>query len=144
MLGKFASRHSRLAPIYAPRPLARARRAPELGRRALGRRLHGRARERAWDRLRLRALATLFGGRLGLVRLRFVGEDARLVLAREQPLELILVDRLPLDQEAGDAVQLVHVRLERRDGQLVRLFNYPADLVVDLARDLLGVVGLVA
>ena len=63
-------------------------------------------------------------------------------LAREQPLELVLVDRLALDEELGDLVQLVHVLAEHLARALVRLLDHAADLVVDLARDLLGVVRL--
>ena len=53
-------------------------------------------------------------------------------LACEQPLELVLVDRLALDEQLGDLVQLVHVLLEHLDREAVRLLDHPADLVVDL------------
>jgi hypothetical protein len=81
---------------------------------------------------------------IGLLRLRgcLVREDRALVLARQQALELIPVDRLALDQDVRDLVQLVHVRAKHGERELVRLLDHAADLVVDLARDLLRVVGL--
>src|SRR5438128_12495520 len=77
------------------------------------RRLHGRPGDRERPGLRL-GLALLLGFGLGL-RLRSQGllrEDRFLVLAGEQPLELILVDRLALDEDQRDPVQLVTVLLE--------------------------------
>ena len=73
-----------------------------------------------------------------------VREHLLLGLAGEQALELVLVDRLALDQDRRDLVQIVHVLAEHLDGELVRLLDHAPDLVVDLARDLLGVVGLLA
>src|SRR5256885_6534623 len=112
--------------------------------RWIGRRLHGRAGEREGPRARLalalRLLLRLRRGSGGLL----LGEDGRLVLACGEPLELIAVDRLALDEDLGDAVELLHVLAEHRERELVRLFDDAADLVVDLARDLLGVVGLSA
>src|SRR5215218_5837264 len=79
--------------------LARGARA-DLRCRALGRRLHRRAGEGARDWLRLRSAAALFGLRFRLcLRRGLVREDAGLVLAGEQPLELVLVDRLALDED---------------------------------------------
>src|SRR5581483_6203907 len=68
------------------------------------RRLGERARQRERLRLRLRALLAL-GGRL-------LVEDVLLGLPGEQPLELVLVDRLALDQDRRQPMQLVHVLLE--------------------------------
>src|SRR5215470_19580868 len=117
------------------------RRGFELAVRGI-RALHGRARQ--WEGARTRALA--LGLRLGLrlVRLRrcLVREDRDLVLAGEQALELILVDRLALDQDRRDLVELVHVLAQHRQRELVRLLDHAPDLVVDLARNLLGVVRL--
>src|SRR5207302_11476226 len=65
----------------------------------IGRRLHGRAGQREGARARLALALRLLvrlgrsGGGLGL------REDGRLVLARKQPLELVAVDRLALDQD---------------------------------------------
>src|SRR5438270_9290586 len=119
--------------------------APRWTRSAFGgirRGLHGRAgqRERARARLAL-ALRLLLRLRLGRGRL-LLGEDARLVLVCEEPLELVAVDRLALDQDLRDAVELLHVLAEHRERELVRFLDHAPDLVVDLARDLLGVVGL--
>src|SRR5256714_4763093 len=106
------------------------------------RRLHGRAGQREGARARLAlALRLLLRLRLGRGRL-LLGEDARLVLACKEPLELVAVDRLALDQDLRDAVQLLHVLAEHRERELVRLLDHAPDLVVDLAGDLLGVVGL--
>src|SRR5207244_13488183 len=63
------------------------------------RRLHRRARERARPGLRLRQAArTVDGGLLLCRRSLLLAEDLVLRLAGEQPLELVLVDRLALDQ----------------------------------------------
>ena len=70
-----------------------------------------------------------------------LGENRLAGLAGEQALELVLVDRLALDQKLGDLVELVDVLGEDGSGPLVRFLDDAADLVVDLARDLLGVVG---
>src|SRR5919198_2192352 len=111
--------------------------------RGIWRRLHGRAGQREGPRLRLR-LACLLVRRRGLrSRLRrLLREDRLLGLSGEQPLELLLVDRLALDQDRGYAVQLVHVLAEHLRGRVVRLFDDASDLVVDLARDLFGIVRL--
>ncbi len=72
--------------------------------RALGRRLHRRARERPRRRLHDRLLAGLGLGRRSLtVGVVLLDEDRVLGLAGEQPLELILVDRLALDQDRRES-----------------------------------------
>ena len=71
-----------------------------------------------------------------------VGEDGGVVLAGEEALELVAVDRLALDEDRGNLVEVVHVLAEDGERLLVCLLDHAADLVVDLARDLLGVVGL--
>src|SRR5215216_1050869 len=121
-----------------------ARRAAGAGRSArLGlRRLHRRARQRERTRLRLRAALRLrLRERLARLLVHF-REDLVLRLAREQALELVLVDRLALDQDVRDAVQVVHVLAEHADRELVAVLDDAPDLVVDLARDLLRVVRL--
>src|SRR5438128_10564870 len=91
--------------------------------------LHGRAGEREGARPRLAlALRLLVRLRLRSGRL-LVGEDRRLVLACSQPLELIAVDRLPLDEDLGDAVELLHVLAEHRECELVRFLDHAPDLV---------------
>src|SRR6185437_5859765 len=69
-------------------------------------------------------------------------EDFLLVLAVEQCLELLLLDRLALDEDLGDLCQVVFVLGEDRLGAMVGRLDDAAHLVVDLARDLIGVVGL--
>src|SRR5205823_3086342 len=103
--------------------------------------LHRRAGKRERPRARL-ALALRLLLRLRLLDGLLLREHGRLVLAGEQALELIAVDRLALDQDLRDLVQLVHVLAQDGERKLVRLLDHTADLVVDLARDLLGVVGL--
>src|SRR5438034_10449452 len=95
-----------------------AAREPDFrARLALGafgrRRLHGRPGDRERPGLGL-GLALLLGLGLGLRlwRRRLLREDGALVLAGEQALELILVDRLALDEDQRDPVQLVAVHLE--------------------------------
>src|SRR4051794_26840042 len=86
----------------------------------IGRRLHGRTGEREGARARLalalRLLLRLWCRSGGLL----LGEDGRLVLACGEPLELIAVDRLALDEDLGDAVELLHVLAEHRQRELVR------------------------
>src|SRR5262249_13326184 len=107
-------------------------------------RLHGRARQREGPRLRqLPALRLQLLLLLGGLRVQ-LGEHGRLVLAREQALELILVDRLALDEDLRDPVQVVHVLAQHAQSELVPVLDDPAHLVVDLAGELLGVVRLVA
>src|SRR4051812_50081734 len=69
-------------------------------------------------------------------------EDLILGLAGEQGRELLLLDRLALDEDLGDRAQLVAVLGEQVLGALVRGLDDAADLLVDLARDLVRVVGL--
>src|SRR5204863_2599206 len=109
-----------------------------LGRR----RLHGRARDRERPRLRLRLALLLVGGLRRRLLRRVVLEDRLLGLARKQALELLLVDRLTLDEDQRDLVELVDVLLEDDRGVLVRFFDDAPDLVVDLPRDLFRVVRL--
>src|SRR5215218_1706177 len=113
--------------------------AGRFGRR---RRLERPPRLRERPRLRLReALPLLL---LGGLRLRnLVREDRLLPLPGGQPLELILVDRLALDEDRRDPVQLLHVLLEHTCRAVVRLLDDAADLLVDLARNLVRIVGLV-
>src|SRR5919202_108885 len=105
------------------------------------RRLHGGTRKRERARLRLREALRLSLWSFGL-RLFLLCEDLVLGCAREQTLELILVDRLALDQDRRDPVQLGHVALQHADRELMGLFDHTLDLVVDLAGDLVGVVRL--
>src|SRR5215210_3169671 len=131
-------------------PVPAARRSPRgpaqneaLALRGFGRRrLHGRARQRERPRLRRAPLLLLGGALVARRRRRLVAEDDLLRLALEQPDELVLVDRLALDQDARDPVEVLQVLLERAAGERMRLLDHAPDLVVDLARDLLGVVGL--
>src|SRR5256714_1356526 len=127
------------------KPASRQRPENPLALCAFGWRLHGRPGERERPRLRFRLALLLFFrlGRRGRCR-RLVGEDVLLGLTGEQTLELILVDRLALDEDHRDPVELFAVLLEHARCRVVRFFDDAPDLVVDLARDLLGVVGLVA
>src|SRR5207248_9103235 len=79
-------------------------RGEALALRAFGRRrLHGRARDRERPCLRLRlALLVLRGLRRRFSRRCLIDEDRFLRLPGEQALELVLVDRLPVDQDPGD------------------------------------------
>src|SRR4051812_3693782 len=101
----------------------------------------------ARPRPRLGTLASgpllLDGRRLGRLRLLLIrGEDLILGLALEQGDELVGLDRLALEQDPGDRVELLAVLGEDVLRSLVRVLDHPADLVVDLAGDLVGVVGL--
>src|SRR3954453_9492994 len=98
-----------------------------------------RARARALA-LRLLRLGRRLGGQR---RLLLVGREG-LVLrgAAQQGDELLGVDRLPLEQDLRDAVELRVLLGQQVLGGLVRVFDDAADLVVDLARDLIRVVGL--
>src|SRR5438105_15079848 len=122
------------------------RRIPALAGGGFGRRRLQRSPGRGErPRRRLReALSVRLRLRLGLRGLRLLDEHVLLGLAREQPLELLLVDRLALDEDRGDSVQVVHVLLEHLPRRVVPVLDHAPDLVVDLARDLLRVVGLVA
>src|SRR5690349_20043317 len=81
--------------------------------------------------------------RLDLLR-RFllVGEHLLLRLAVEQGDELIGVDRLAFEQDLRDPVELLATLVEQILGRLVGALDDAADLVVDLSRDLVGIVGL--
>src|SRR5436305_1417460 len=97
--------------------------------------LHGGAWERERPRLRLRRALRLLARLVRLRLLFLLGEDLFLGGAGEQPLELILVDRLALDQDRRDPVKVGHVRLEHRLREVVRFLDHALDLVVDLPRD---------
>src|SRR5512132_4713245 len=120
-------------PALPVRPLNPRSKALTLGafRR---RRLHRRAGEREWARLRLRQALRLVGRGLGL-RLLVLGEDLLFRRAGEQALELVLVARFALDQDRRDLVQLSHVLRDHGDGELMRLLDHALDLVVALAGD---------
>jgi hypothetical protein len=102
------------------------------------------ARQRARD-----VAAGAIGGRGQLRALRravagdLVGaEDLFRVLAGQQRLELLALDRLALEQQLGDLRERLAVLGQDVLGLLVGALDDPADLVVDLARDLVGVVRL--
>ena len=81
------------------------------------------------------------GGSTG-TRLLVAAEDLFLGLAGEQLDELLALDRLALEQDLRDVVELLAVLGEDVARRLVRLLDDAPDLVVDLAGDLVGVVGL--
>src|SRR5712692_1704418 len=85
--------------------------------------LHGRAGERERPRLGLRLALRLRGLLLGRGRRRLLREHGGLVLAGEQALELVLVDRLALDQDLRDPMQLLEVLVEHALRRLVRLLD---------------------
>src|SRR4051794_286950 len=105
-----------------------------------------RATGQAGARQRTRGRAALGGGLLdgeGRRARRLVGtEDLLLGLAGQQRLELLLLDRLALDEDLGDDLERVLALGEDVLGALMRGLDDPADLVVDLAGDLVGVVRL--
>jgi len=68
------------------------------------------------------------GRGLGLRR-----EDGIFALAGEQAFELVLVDRLALDEDLRDPVQVVDVVEQHLAGDVVPFLDDPTDLVVDLA-----------
>src|SRR3954452_6702960 len=91
--------------------------------------------------LRLRLRGRLVRSRLwhdGLVR----PEDFVLGLALQQPDELVALDRLAAQQDVRRVVELLAVALEDVARRLVRFLDDPADLAVDLAGDVVGVVRL--
>src|SRR4249919_2349267 len=110
----------------------------------LGRTAAGEAGTRA--RARLGALAgsalLLDRGSLGRLRLLLVGEDLVLGLALQQRDELLRLDRLALEQDPRDRVELLAVLGEDVLGGLVGVLDHPADLIIDLAGDLVRVVRL--
>src|SRR4249919_1454093 len=75
-------------------------------------------------------------------RLLLVDEHLVLRLPFEQGDELLGVDRLPLEQDLRDRVERPAFLGEQVLGRLVRALDDAPDLVVDLARDLVGVVRL--
>src|SRR5262249_8576148 len=92
-------------------------------------------------------LGTLAGGALLLdrrslrrLRLLLVRADLVLGLALEQGDELLRLDRLALEQDLRDRVEVLAVLGEDVLGGLVSVLDDPADLVVDLAGDLVRVV----
>jgi hypothetical protein len=110
-----------------PRASAPARPGRGSGRGASGRGARSGPSARAGCRLRRRLLGP---------------EDLLLGAAGEQGVELGLLDRLALDEDLGDRGQVLAVRGEDVPRLLVRGLDDAADLVVDLARDLVGVVRL--
>src|SRR6478672_9323467 len=101
----------------------------------------------AGPRQRARGLAArALGGRRRRRRLDVLGrlgaENVLLGTALEQGLELVGLDRLALDEDLADRPEVLAVLREDVLGALVGGLDDPADLVVDLARDLVGVVGL--
>src|SRR5215208_1872543 len=121
------------------RPLGRVV-GPHLGGAA------GEARTRAWGGTRPLAGRGLLGLRLGLVRdlrlLLLVAEDLLLGGAVEELRELLGVYRLALEQDLGDRIEDLAPLDQDVLGSLVGLLDDAADLVVDLARDLIRIVGL--
>src|SRR5215211_3714403 len=95
----------------------------------------GRGRRLALGRLRRERRRHRHGRRLGAKHLV-------LALAGQQLDELLALDRLAPQEDFGGRLELLPVLLEHRAGRLMRLLDDPADLVVDLPRDLVGVVGL--
>src|SRR5436190_308135 len=81
-------------------------------------------------------------GLAGRELLRLRAEDLALGLAGEQGLELLALDRLALEEDLRDRLQLGAVVGQDVLGRLVRALHDAADLVVDLARDLVAVVRL--
>src|SRR5438046_1787935 len=72
---------------------------------------------------------------------RLTAEDLLLGLALEELGELLLLDRLALEQDVRDRLERLAALGEDVLGALVGALDDAADLVVDLARDLVGVVG---
>src|SRR4029077_25275 len=102
------------------------------------------ARPRPRNRPRALALRP-FGLRRRLDRLRrllVISENLVLRLAFKQRHELLGVDRLALEQHLRDPVELLALFGQQVLGRLVGALDDAADLVVDLAGDLVGVVGL--
>jgi hypothetical protein len=75
-------------------------------------------------------------------RRRLGAEDVFLALPFEQRLELLALERLALDEDLGDRLERRAVLAEDVLRGLMGALDDAADLVVDLARDLVGVVGL--
>src|SRR5919198_32847 len=72
---------------------------------------------------------------LGAVAWLVGPEDLPLGLALQQRDELLLLDRLALEEDLADRRQRLTVLTEDVLGALVGALDDPADLVVDLARD---------
>src|SRR3954471_19077036 len=86
-----------------------------------------------------------FGRRRRRRRLRgllLVDEHFLRRFAFEQGGELLGVDRLPLQQQLRDSLQIVAALAQQPLRGLMRALDDAADLVVDLTGDLVGVVGL--
>src|SRR5215211_1666199 len=105
------------------------------GKPRAGQLRRGRGRRLALGRLRRERRRHRHGRRLGAKHLV-------LALAGQQLDELLALDRLAPQEDLGGRLELLPVLLEHRAGRLMRLLDDPADLVVDLPRDLVGVVGL--
>src|SRR6185295_11245731 len=75
-------------------------------------------------------------------RWRLVAEDLFLGLALEQRLEVVALDRLALEQDLRDRLQRLAALRQDVLRLLVGALDDAADLVVDLARDLVRVVRL--
>src|SRR5213592_4686353 len=105
----------------------------------------GEARARPRHGPRALAAGLLLGLRWRLGRRRLLlrlAEDLLLGLPLEQLDELLGVDRLALEQDLRDPVHALAALGEEVLRGLVGLLDEAADLVVDLARDLVRVVGL--
>src|SRR4051812_36263839 len=70
------------------------------------------------------------------------GEDLALAFVGEQREELVAIDRLASKQDVGEGVEAVTVRAQDPARPIVGATDDAADLVVDLARDLVAVVRL--
>src|SRR3954453_4188379 len=86
-------------------------------------------------------------GKLGALdgtrwQLGLLAPDLGLGLAVEQRDELLGLDRLALEQQLGDRLQALAMLGQDVACDLVRALDDAADLVVDLARDLVAVVRL--
>src|SRR3954452_3030162 len=82
-------------------------------------------------------------GQLRTLRaLRQVGPQLGLLGALQQRLELLALDRLALEQQLGDRLQRVAMRPQDVLRDLVSALDDAADLVIDLAGDLVAVVRL--
>src|SRR5690242_13424747 len=79
--------------------------------------------------------------RLDRLVLVLVDEDLALGLAVEEGDELVGVDRLALEQDLGDPIEVLAAIGEEIFGRLVGGLDDAADLIVDLARDLVRIVG---
>src|SRR5262249_45030343 len=101
-----------------------------------------RTRELALARLTLARDRARQLRRLGRGKLLLLAPDLELGLALEQRLELLGLDRLALEEQLADRLEVAPVLLEDVDRHLVGALDDPPDLVVDLTRDLVRVVRL--